>query len=295
MRIRYGNRNSHKLMRIGMSPNPEQLVAMSANPEQLAATSAKFSESYFMEPNSGSAYHVNNYLETALLSRTYFEMAEIIERCFKPKRVLEVGCAAGPTVYHLNTYFDTEAHGIDVSAWAVQNRLHPNIGHATADKLPFPDGHFDVVFSCHMIEHLTTETLDASIREMTRVCTGDGIQFHLLPILGSGPYTDIFGSIVGLRKDETHHLLHRREWWLDRWGGAEWQDTGLRIGHVYDNHGFEFSDCQLVLSREPVKVEICKHIAEKNLDVARAYQNALVRRPLPGLEVFLNEIRDNWK
>jgi ubiquinone/menaquinone biosynthesis C-methylase UbiE len=123
-------------------------------------------------------------------------MAEIIAQCLRPKRILEVGCAAGPTVYHLNTYFDTEAYGVDVSAWAVQNRLHPNVSPATAGKLPFPEGHFDVVFSCHMLEHLTIKTVDQSIREMTCVCTGDGIQFHLLPILGSGPYCDIFGSIV---------------------------------------------------------------------------------------------------
>jgi ubiquinone/menaquinone biosynthesis C-methylase UbiE len=286
MRLRWAGRGmSRKLMRLKMS----------LDRDPLAATAEKFGEAYFMDPASGSAYHVNNYLETALLSRTYFEMAEIMARCFKPKRVLEVGCAAGPTVYHLNTYFDTEAHGVDVSAWAVQNRLHPNISQATAGKLPFPDGHFDVVFSCHMLEHLTTETVDQSIREMTRICTDDGIQFHLLPILGSGPYGDIFGSIVGLRKDQTHNLLHPREWWIERWKASAWQDSGLRIGHVYDNHGFEFSDCQFVLSRAPIKAEICRNVAQKNLDVARAYQNALVRRPLPGLEVFLNDIRDNWK
>ena len=84
-----------------------------------------------MDPASGSAYRANNYLETALLSRAYFEMVEIIARRFKPRRILEVGCAAGPT---LNTYLDTEAHGVDVSAWAVQNRLHPNISQATAGK-----------------------------------------------------------------------------------------------------------------------------------------------------------------
>jgi hypothetical protein len=130
---------------------------------------------------------------------------------------------------------------------------------------------------------------------MTRVCTGDGVQFRLLPILGSGPYTDIFRSIVGLREDQTHNLLHPRRWWIERWEASAWQDSGLRIGHVYDNHGFEFSDCQFVLSREPIQAEICRNVAQKNLDVARAYQNALVRRPLPGLEVFLNDIRDNWK
>jgi cyclopropane fatty-acyl-phospholipid synthase-like methyltransferase len=286
MRLRWAGRGaSRKLMRLKMS--------LDKNP--LAATAEKFEEAYFMDPASGSAYHVNNYLETALLSRAYFEMAEIIARCFKPQRVLEVGCAAGPSVYHLNNYFDTEAHGVDVSAWAVKNRLHPNVGQATAGNLPFPDGHFDVVFSCHMLEHLTPDTVDQSIREMTRVCGDDGLQFHLLPILGSGPYKDIFGSIVGLRKDQTHNLLHRREWWIERWEASDWRDTGLRVGHAYDNHGFEFSDCQFILSRKPITAEICRNVAEKNLDVARAFQNALVRRPPPGLEVFLNDIRDNWK
>jgi cyclopropane fatty-acyl-phospholipid synthase-like methyltransferase len=112
-------------------------LKMSADQDQLAATAEKFGEAYFMDPASGSAYHVNNYLETALLSHTYFEMAEIIAGCFKPKRILEVGCAAGPTVHHLNTFFDTEAHGVDLSAWAVQNRLHANVSHATAESCRF--------------------------------------------------------------------------------------------------------------------------------------------------------------
>ena len=68
-------------------------------------------------------------------------------------------------------------------------------GPSDGRKLPFPDGLFDVVFSCHMLEHLTTETVDEPIREMTRECSDDGLQFHLLPILGSGPYSDIFGSM----------------------------------------------------------------------------------------------------
>src|SRR3954463_1265350 len=157
-----------------------------------------------MDANSGSAYHVNNYLETALLNRLYFEMAEIIATVFKPSTVLEIGCAAGPTIYHLNSYFDIKAFGVDVSEWAVENRLHNNVSHSSADNLKFNDGSFDLVFSCHALEHLTAETIDKSICEMSRVCAPGGLQFHLLPVLDSGPYTDVFGSIVGLRKDRTH-------------------------------------------------------------------------------------------
>jgi hypothetical protein len=58
---------------------------MSADRDQVAASAEKFGEAYFTDPASGSAYHVNNYLETAVLSRTYFEMAEIIARCLNRK------------------------------------------------------------------------------------------------------------------------------------------------------------------------------------------------------------------
>ena len=257
--------------------------------------SEEFGEAYFMDPSSGSAYHVNNYLDTALLSRTYFEMAEIIATCLRPSKVLEVGCAAGPTVYHLNNYFGVDAHGIDVSKWAVEHRLHKNVTQASANRLPFPDASFDVVFSCHALEHLTPETLAPSIAEMTRVASPNALQFHLLPILGSGPYTDVFGSIVGLRADKTHNLLFDRARWLAAWNREGWNDCDVQIGHVYDNHAFEFSDCQMLLTRTKMDSEVCKRIAKKNLDVARTFQNALVRRPGPGLEGFLNDIRDHWK
>lgn len=257
----------------------------------------QFDEVYFSGgSNKGNAYKATQYLETALLSRTYFEMAENIAKCFAPKKVLEIGCAAGPTVYHLNTYFDIEAHGIDVSKWAVDNKLHENVCHASADDLPFDDDEFDVIFSCHTLEHLPIDLVDKSISEMDRVCTPDGIQFHLKPILGAGPYADdIFGSIVGLRMDLTHNVLRTRDWWLRKWTNAGWNDTGLRVAHVYDNHGFEFSDCQYVLSRQPIPVETAIAIADRNLAVARTFLRALTRRPAPGLEVFLNEIRDQWK
>jgi ubiquinone/menaquinone biosynthesis C-methylase UbiE len=255
----------------------------------------QFEEAYFMDPNTGSAYRVNNYLETALLSRLYFETAEIVAKVFKPKRALEIGCAAGPTIFHINTYFGVDAVGIDVSKWAVENRLHKNVSQASTDNLPFDDSTFDLVFSCHALEHLTLETIDKSISEISRVSKPDALQFHLMPILNSGPYTDVFGSIVGLRKDPTHNLLFDREWWLARFAQQGWNDTGVKIAHTYDNHSFEMTDCQLLLSKGEIDSTIVKRIATKNLDTARAFLQTLTRRPGPGLESYLNEIRDNWK
>jgi hypothetical protein len=65
MRLRWAARSPRKPMRLKMS----------ADRDQLAATAEKFGEAYSMDPASGSGYRANNYLETALLSRTYLEMA----------------------------------------------------------------------------------------------------------------------------------------------------------------------------------------------------------------------------
>lgn len=264
-------------------------------PDRLDAKQADnpFDEAYF-KGETGSAYGSNNYLETALLSRTYFEMAELIATCFQPARVLEIGCGAGPVVFHLNQYFDTEAHGLDISRWAVENRLHENVQQGSADQIPFEDNSFDLVFSCHALEHLNRDILPAAIGELSRVCSPDGVQVHMLPILGEGPYTDVFGSIVGLRADPTHNLLHRRDWWTSHWERLAWHDSHVRVALAYDNPSFEFSDCQFVLSRSTATAPFHAAVARWNLDVARTLQRTLTRRPAPGLEVFLADIKANW-
>src|SRR5262245_54050130 len=86
-----------------------------------------FDEDYYQAGHlKGTQY--TNYLEKALDSRIYRGMATAIWEVFRPARTLEIGCAAGPIVKHLND-MGCEAHGIDISKWAVANRFHPNVIH----------------------------------------------------------------------------------------------------------------------------------------------------------------------
>lgn len=48
-------------------------------------------------------------------------------------------------------------YGLDASRWAVEHRLHPNVALGTADDIDFPDNTFDLVFSCHVLEHIQPE------------------------------------------------------------------------------------------------------------------------------------------
>src|SRR4051812_8935090 len=95
-----------------------------------------FGEAYYQDGEEGcSAYRC--YREAARQAPFFREVAEIIQRVFKPPRVLEVGCATGVIVKSLND-MGIETHGVDVSAWAVGQRELPNVVQAPAEKLPFP-------------------------------------------------------------------------------------------------------------------------------------------------------------
>ncbi|MGY3494941.1 hypothetical protein [Bradyrhizobium sp. USDA 4502] len=96
-----------------------------------------------------------------------------------------------------------------------------------------------------------------------------------------------------MRTDPPHRLLFNRQWWVDRWQRQGWNDTTIRVAHTYDNHSFEMSECQLILSKGELDIGLIKRIATKNIKAASDLMKALTRRPLPGFEVHLNDIRDN--
>jgi protein-L-isoaspartate(D-aspartate) O-methyltransferase len=87
-----------------------------------------------------------------------------------------VGCGKGFQLYDLTLAVPgIEAYGIDVSEYAIRHakpeiadRLQ--IGHAGA--LPFPDGHFDFVFSINTLHNLPCYDLERALREIVRVGRG---------------------------------------------------------------------------------------------------------------------------
>jgi SAM-dependent methyltransferase len=249
----------------------------------------KFDEAYFQSgAERGTQYR--NYLEEASKNRTYFEIAETIVKLFKPRQTLEVGCATGVIVGHLAT-FDVDAYGIDVSDWAVEHRLHPNVLNASVDEMPFDDQSFDVVYSCHALEHVPPALKDKALHELDRVCRG--FQFHMMPILESGPYVgDRFGHLLNLRTDPTHALLFDRPWWLRQFENLDWHDTGIKIGLTHDTEYFELSDCQIVIAKSPPSAELLQKVAIHNHSVAKALSLALNGKPGPGLDVHVARLRN---
>jgi demethylmenaquinone methyltransferase/2-methoxy-6-polyprenyl-1,4-benzoquinol methylase/phosphoethanolamine N-methyltransferase len=121
------------------------------------------------------------------------ELAEIK----KGERVLDVGCGTGTlTIAAMRQTAPTgEVHGIDPSAEmigvarqkaakaGVDARFHT----AVMEKLPFPDGHFDLVLSSLMLHHLPADVKRAGFAELNRVLKPGG-RFLAVDIAESGGF-----------------------------------------------------------------------------------------------------------
>ena len=89
------------------------------------------------------------------------------------KRILDVGCGLGMYVKKMRA-FSQEVYGVDIDQEKVAeaSQTLPNIYLAPAEKLPFPDGFFDLVLLHEVIEHVEDDR--QAIREAHRVSKEGG-------------------------------------------------------------------------------------------------------------------------
>jgi SAM-dependent methyltransferase len=89
-------------------------------------------------------------------------------------RTLDAGC--GPDSYLFSLGLDPV--GIDISGRLIAAYHKKGKGRkaclASADKLPFTDASFDLVWSCGLLHHLSDEAAAKAVAEMGRVCSREG-------------------------------------------------------------------------------------------------------------------------
>jgi 2-polyprenyl-3-methyl-5-hydroxy-6-metoxy-1,4-benzoquinol methylase len=117
-------------------------------------------------------------------------------------RVLDVGCGIGTYVRRFRRFSD-DVHGVEAEEDRVIEASEelPNIVLAVGEELPYPDDHFDLVFSNEVIEHVDDDRATAA--EMVRVAKPGGaiVAFapnRLYPFETHGAYLGgryVFGNI----------------------------------------------------------------------------------------------------
>jgi SAM-dependent methyltransferase len=88
-------------------------------------------------------------------------------------KILDVGCGKAFLLYDFTKVVPgVEVYGLDISGYAIENAKEEvkdclQVGNATS--LPFPDHHFDFVFSINTLHNLHCYDLDKALREIERV------------------------------------------------------------------------------------------------------------------------------
>jgi SAM-dependent methyltransferase len=95
-------------------------------------------------------------------------------------RILDVGCGIGAYVRRFRR-FSEDVHGIEVEPERVAEASLdlPNIVIGVGERLPYPDDHFDLVFSNEVIEHVDDDRATAA--EMVRVTKPGGVIVAFAP------------------------------------------------------------------------------------------------------------------
>lgn len=99
--------------------------------------------------------------------------------------LLDVGCGDGSFIELLKDLYGIKSAGIDFSSEAIRLLKKKGLDGkvAASNKIPFPEGSFEVVASLELLEHLNIKNCRKTLAEMNRVCKKDGLIIITVPSL----------------------------------------------------------------------------------------------------------------
>lgn len=112
-------------------------------------------------------------------------LGEMAQDHIAGRRVLHVGCNAGTTTYHLQSFKPRRLAGVDVNGEAIlaAQKLIPSVQfyHAIAHDMPFEDNSFDTIILFSVLEHMFKSDKALAIKEFERVLVHNGVVLVQIP------------------------------------------------------------------------------------------------------------------
>lgn len=120
-----------------------------------------YDKAYF---EGGIKSNYEGYQHTELI---FVFLSRIIAKIFRPRSILDIGCAYGYLIKHLRLGIQV---GIDISPYAIAECRSTNkLLSASASHLPFKRNTFDTVVCLETLEHLTIPQITQCFSEVDRV------------------------------------------------------------------------------------------------------------------------------
>lgn len=127
---------------------------------------------------------------------------------FRPKRVLDIGCAFGYVVMALRS-LRVEAYGVDISEYAINSaplKVKSFIQLADISNLPFDNNYFDLVVSYDTLEHVPASELSDVLKDIKRV-SSNNLYFEI--------YTDKLINRIFKVNDVSHVSVYNDSFWTN--------------------------------------------------------------------------------
>jgi len=166
------------------------------------------------------------------------ETQEVIRYGLPPGRGLDLGCGDGHLmVIILDHIGPRDLLGLDIdpqeTEMARARNVYREVVTAPGDHMPFPNGHFDYVFSNSVLEHI--ENIDGVLVEVARVLRPGGRFIFTVP--GPNFHNCLRGPNFGDRdaylRTVDARCAHLRYWDVTRWA-EHLEKAGLALVHEHE-------------------------------------------------------------
>ncbi|MDO7843696.1 class I SAM-dependent methyltransferase [Sphingomonas immobilis] len=131
------------------------------------STRSVYNKEYFEGNRSKSNY--SGYAEASYGPSRI--LAECLYKFFRPLNAFNGGCAVGHDVKRM-AELGIDAHGVDISDWAVEYADTPRVGQGDFSTSLIP-GQYDLVYSYDVVEHIVPERLGFAVSNLWQATKRD--------------------------------------------------------------------------------------------------------------------------